>query len=675
MPETALRLIPTVNADLTPSLNQSGISSCQLIRFRDKLPQKLGGWEKFYPFALSGVPRDLHAWEDLNVQTHLAAGTTMQLAVISSGTLQDITPQTFVSDFAPDFSTTNTSATVTVDDPNIANVTTYDAVFFNTPISVGGLVLKGTYPIDSVGGTTTYNIIDDQTATATVSGAGDVPEFVTSNGSSIVTVNFNNHGLASGDPFTFPISTTGGGVTILGTYSALTVPTANQFTIAVNVSATSTATFDMNGGDAQIVYYIALGPLPGGVGYGVGGYGLGGYGTGVVPPVQTGTPITATNWSQDNWGKVLLSCPKNGGIYQWSPDGGFVNARLISGAPIFNGGIFVAMPQQIAVAWASTPAGQEQQDPLTVRWSDILDYENWTAAITNQAGSHRIPTGSKIVGGIQGPQQGLIWTDLSLWAMQYLGLPDVFGFNEVSTGCGLVGQHAVCIMRGNVYWMSSGNFFVLGGSGVQEIPCTVWDVIFQNLDADNQDKCVAAANSAFDEVTFYYPSLSGGTGEIDSYVKYNTEEKSWDYGSLPRTAWTDQSVLGEPIGTTPQGVIFQHETSPDADGGPLVSSFTTGWFVLSEGQDIPFVDWFFPDMKFGLFGGSQTATIVVTIEATNYPNETPRTYGPFTMTSAKTFINVRLRGRLLRLTFSSSDIGSFWRLGLPRFRIAASGRR
>lgn len=674
MPEVGLKLTPGVNADLTPLLNQAGISSGNLIRFRDRLAQKLGGWDRFYPSNVGGIPRDIHPWEDLNVDTHLAVGTTTELDVISSGALLQITPQTLVSDFTPDFSTTATLATGTVTDPNVADVTNYDAVFFATPIAVGGLVLKGLYPVSS-GGTTTYIVTDDQSATGTVANGGAVPQFVTTLNSSIVTVNFAAHGQAVGDPFTFPMLTTGGGVSIEGTYTILTVPGANSFTIAVNTAATSGVTFSMNGGEARIVYYIALGPLAGGSGFGVGGFGVGGFGSGATPSNQTGDPITATNWSLDNWGKILLACPKNGGIYQWSPDGGFLNAKLVSQGPVFNGGIFVAMPEQILVAWASTPEGSEQQDPLTVCWSDILDFETWTDLVTNQAGSHRIPTGSKIVGALQGPQQGLIWTDLSLWAMQYLGLPDVFGFTEISTGCGLLGQHAACTMRGNVYWMSSGNFFVLGGGGVQEIPCTVWDVAFQDLDTANQDKCVAAANSAFDEVTFYYPSLSGGTGEIDSYVKYNTEEKAWDYGSLARTAWSDQSVLGEPIGTAPNGAIFQHETSPDADGQPLLATFTTGWFQISEGRDLPFVDWFFPDMKFGLYGGAQTASVQVTIEATNYPNETPRVYGPFTMTAAKSFINMRLRGRLLRLTFSSSDIGSFWRLGQPMFRIAPSGSR
>ncbi|MDE2096859.1 MAG: hypothetical protein KGL39_06390 [Patescibacteria group bacterium] len=684
MPSAGLKLIPSVNAEFTPSLNQSAIDTCNLIRFKSGLPQKLGGWEKFYAFSLAGIPRDLIAWQDLNAVDHLGTGTTTQLGVITSGVLSDITPQTFTSNIAPDFTTTATSQTVTIADTNITNVTIYDAIFLNTPISVGGTTLTGTFPIALIAGAHSYDITALVAATSSVPSGGAVPAFTVTSGSAIVTVAFAKHGLSVGDDFTFPISTTVGGIAIAGTYVVLSVPTADTFTIAGNTLATSSTSGSMNGGLAQILYYINLGPPIAGAGFGLGGYGSGGYGSGSTPVVQTGTPITATDWTTANWGEVLLSCPENGGIFQWGPSSGFVNAGLISSAPIFNSGIFIAMPEQILIAYGSTAgitglnAGSvsaEQQDPLTIRWSDILDFTTWIPSTTNQAGSYRIPRGSKIVGGLQGPHQAFIWTDIGVWAMSYLGYPLVFGFDELSSGCGLIGKHAAAVMQGAVYWMSTGNFFMIGSAGVQPIPCSVWDIVFQDLDTANQHKCRAAPNSAFNEMWFFYPSLSGGTGECDKYVKVNTQENfEWDYGTLSRSAWIDQSVLGEPIGATPSGVLYQHETSFDADGAPLVSWFETGWFAISDGEEIAFVDWFFPDMKWGYANGAQSATVSVTITSADYPNGTQRVYGPFNMTAAKTFINLRLRGRLIKLKFESDDIGSFWRLGLPRYRFAIDGR-
>lgn len=677
MPEVGLKLRPSVNVEVTPTLNEAGISACNLIRFKAALPQKLGGWEKYYPFSVLGISKDVHPWQDLNATKYLAVGSTQQLAVISEGELRDITPQTFTSDIAPSISTTASSTTVEITDTNIANVTTFDAVFFNTPVSVGGIILSGLYQIINVTGASSYQITAATAAASTVSGSGAVPQFDVTSGSSEVDVTLADHGVAVGDRVVFAIATTLGGITVEGTYSVISVGSSSVFTISGNAVATSTTSADMNGGDAQLVYYIALGPQATGVGYGLGGYGLGGYGTGVVPSAQTGTPITATGWTIDNWGEILLASPSGGAIYYWSPTGGFSNASIVSGGPVFNGGIFVAMPQQILVAWGS--AIQEtigvRQDPLLVSWSDSENFLDWTPTSANMAGSFHIPTGSKIVGGLQGPQQALIWTDIDVYGMSYIGTPLVFGFNKLSSGCGLIGAHAACVLRGVVYWMNQGNFFQMSGNGISQLPCSVWDVVYQDIDTDNQHKCIAAPNSSFDEVTFYYPSLSGGTGENDKYVKLNVVEGTWDYGTLARSAWSDQSVLGEPIGTLPSGTIYQHETSTDADGQPLVSWFETGWFVIAEGRDFAFVDWLFPDMKFGTFGGSQSAAVQMTITAADYPNGNERVYGPFTMTEAKTYINLRLRGRMIKIKVQSSDLGSFWRLGLPRYRIAPDGRR
>ena len=78
----------------------------------------------------------------------------------------------------------------------------------------------------------------------------------------------------------------------------------------------------------------------------------------------------------------------------------------------------------------------------TVAWCDAGNYNTWTAAGTNQAGSFVLPTGSGIVGGAVGPQLNLLWTDVDLWSMSYVGYPFVWGFNKIATGCGLIAQFA-----------------------------------------------------------------------------------------------------------------------------------------------------------------------------------------------------------------------------------------
>lgn len=683
MPFGSVTLRPGINVERTPTLLEAGYSQSQLIRFRDGLAQKLGGWAKFYGFNVPGIPRDLHAWADLNAVNHLLVGTTTALDVITSGSFSDITPQTLKSDFAPNFSTVNTTPTVTIVDPNISNVTINDSVQFNTPVSIGGIILSGVYQIVTIVGTHSYTITAKKNATATVNNAGTIPVFTTTNTSSIVNVNLTAHGTTAGVVVVFPIATTANNVTILGAYTVNTVVDANNFTITVSSTANASSSFSMNGGNAEILYYIALGPPPVGAGYGLGGYGLGGYGTGVVNPNQTGTEITATDWTSDNWGEIALACPENGGIYYWDPTGGFSNASLITTGPIFNRGIFVSTSQQILIAFGSTVDETIgggigiQQDPMLVAWSDVSNFFQWQAITNSQAGNFRIPIGSMCVGGMAVANQNLIWTDLDLWAMSYIGYPETYGFNKIGAGAGLASSHAAMQLRGGVYWMGKSNFYAYTGGGVQVIPCPVWDFVFQNINTAFIKNVRAMPNTPFNEVGWFFPSAASSSGENDSYVKMNITEPGapWDYGTLARSAWIDQTVLGPPIAAVTAGTIYQHETTNDADGQPLGAGFTSGYTYLTEGEDFTFVDQVYPDMIWADSGTAGSASINISFLTVNYPGDTPTIYGPYVVTSATQYISVRFRARQVAINISSSDLGSFWRLGKIRFRFAVSGRR
>lgn len=687
MPHASFKLLPGVDQNKTPALNEAAISNSQLIRFiPDRtlggLVQKLGGWTKFFPDTIGSIVRCLWAWEDTNSNSYLAvgaegiaAGGGQALEVINSGVETDITPQKVTSDVAVDFSTTSGSSTVTIIDANFT-VDRYDVVDIQTQVSVGGLVLFGQYQVTPIG-STSYSIEardklgDPALATSTVSNGGAVPQYDTTSGSNTVDVTLADHGYVAGDTFTALVATSVGGITVYGNYIVTDVASSSVFSIAVSSQASSTATADENAGDAHFVYLNGVGPLASGTGYGVGGYGVGGYGSGSAPDPDLGTPINAVDWTLDNWGEILIACPYGGPIYYWSPAGGAEIALAIANAPSVNEGMFVAMPQRQIIAWGSTFTGII--DPLLIRWCDVNNYDSWIPLITNQAGSYRIPKGSRIVQCIQGPQQGLIWTDLGVWAMQYAGPPYVYQFNEIGNGCGLIGRKAAGSMNGVIYWMGQSQFFRLAGGGVEPIRCPVWDVIFQDLDTANLDKIRIAPNSRFGEITWYYPTNSNG-GEVSHYVKYNVILNEWDYGELGRTAWINESVLGPPIGAAPNQYIYQHETSTDADGSPMVSSFQTGYFVMTEADVKMFIDQIWPDMKWGYYGGVQDANIKLTFYVTDYPGETPLAYGPYTLTQSVKFITPRFRGRLVSIKIESEDIGTFWRLGNIRYRFQQDGK-
>jgi hypothetical protein len=400
-------------------------------------------------------------------------------------------------------------------------------------------------------------------------------------------------------------------------------------------------------------------------------------------------------WTLDNFGEDLIAVPSKQGIFKWIPSGGPPTpATQITQAPPYNQGAFVVMPAQIIMAYGSAPdAGT--QDPMLVRWCDQSDFEDWTPTTVNQAGSFRLSRGSRIIGGLQAPGMAFLWTDLDCWTVQYTGFPLVFSFFQASSQCGLIAQHAATVLGGVVYWMSDHGFFQMAGSGPTQIPCTVWDVVYRNLSLANQDKCLAAGDYKYSEVWFFYPSSDSGTGEIDSYVKYNVVENLWDFGpategvpnQISRTAWVDHNAGGSsvPITVDLNGFIQQQDTNLTADGVAIAGMIRSGFVDITDGATITTVDQFIPDF---LWEGD-SPQLNVTLFFRNYPGEDEVSMGPFPITPATEYVTLRLPRQIVihgttvtaypavrarEVSFQIETISGWWRMGAPRLRSADAGR-
>ena len=104
------------------------------------------------------------------------------------------------------------------------------------------------------------------------------------------------------------------------------------------------------------------------------------------------------------------------------------------------------------------------------------------------------------------------------------------------------------------------------------------------------------------------------------------------------------------------------------------SYFTTGYFTMSEADVKTFVDQVWPDMKWGLYNGTQNATINLTFNYVDYAGQTPQTTPTYALTQATQYVSPRFRGRLTSITLGSNDVGSFWRIGNIRYRLQPDGK-
>lgn len=145
------------------------------VRFKNGLPQKIGGWiaQIIDGATFYGIDRREHEWVSLDGQNWIAQGTSRKLYLLNRGTRYDITPLRRQASLTNPFATTDTSAVVTVTD--VAHgAQDGDFVRFSGATAVGGITLSGEYEIADVLNGNTYTITHSSPATSTTTGGGSV---------------------------------------------------------------------------------------------------------------------------------------------------------------------------------------------------------------------------------------------------------------------------------------------------------------------------------------------------------------------------------------------------------------------------------------------------------------------------------------------------------------------
>jgi len=514
--------------------------------------------------------------------------------------------------------------------------------------------------------------------------------FTTTSGSTTVVVNDAAHGAVKGDFVTFS-SVTGnpGGITnasLTNEFEIQEVLSSGTYTILSPTQATSTAAA---AGSATATYQINVGSDISFVdfGWGTGTWGLSTWGT--PRPASSGLSLLARVWQFDNFGQLLILQQVDGGIYQWNPTSGIgTRATAIAGAPTKSKFALVSTPDRHLVCFGteSTIGDPTTQDPMFVRFSSQENINDFVATATNTAGGQRLTDGNEIVSALRSRGQILIWTDTSIHGQQYLGPPYTFGFQQLGANCGIIAPHASADVNGVAYWMSKDAFFVFDGT-VKKIPCTVQDYVFEDLNIAQATSVNVGINAQFNEVTWFYPSLS--SDYVNRFVTYNYMENVWSVGSMSRTAWTDIGTFEKPLATeydpldneatitTIYGLtagrsnLYNQEDGLDANGVAIDAYIYSGYFDIGDGDQMLLMQRFIPDFK------RQEGNITVALRLRPYPQATavPSSLDPYVITPTTQFVSTRARGRQIQLRIESDELGSFWRFGTMRVDIQPDGLR
>jgi len=200
------------------------------------------------------------------------------------------------------------------------------------------------------------------------------------------------------------------------------------------------------------------------------------------------------------------------------------------------------------IAFGCNEIGGTTINPLLVRWSSSEAAGVWQPLSTNSAGGQELPACSEIVGAMMTRQEILIWTDCGIVSMRYIGSPFYFSFTETAKGMSMASPNAAVNAGGTVYFMDRGAFYTYTGTA-QRLICPVLGTVFDDFDDSQAYKVVAGSNTDFSEVTWFYPSESGG-GEIDKYVIFNYAENIWYTGTMVRGTWNHAGTKSYPLASS-----------------------------------------------------------------------------------------------------------------------------
>ena len=625
-----LALEPGVNREKTSYSNENSWFECDKVRFRQGYAERIGGLTRISADSFLGVCRSLFNWISLAGANYLGVGTNLKFYIGQGGAYYDVTP------------------------------------------------LRST------------------------TAAGDVT-FAASNGSSTLTVSDTDHAAAAGDFVEFSGAAALGGsgnitADVLNQdYEIATVVDANSYTITAKDTSGSTVTANSsdsgNGGGSTVgKYQITPGsataiPL---IGWSGGSWGGGTWGNGEASNTQIRL------WSQSGFGEDLVFAPRGGALYYWDSSAGTTNRAVLvssladaSNVPIVVNTVLVSDVSRFVFCFGANPQGSSTQDPMLIRWSDQESLVQWTPAATNQAGSLRLSKGSSIITAKQARQEVLVWTDSSLYNLQYVGAPIVWSSQIVGENISIASQNSVAYADGASYWMGRDKFYIYDGR-TRQLRCDLRRHIFDNINTEQIDQVFAGTIEAFHEVWWFY--CSSGSSTVDKYVVYNYQQDVWYYGTLTRTAWLDSGLRQFPLAATYNNNLVEHENGVDdnetATPAAISANISSAQFDIDDGDRFAFVKRILPDITFdGSTVDNPTATLSLSpfnnsgSGINNPTSEGGSNSGSVTRTATAPVekyteqLNVRIRGRQMTFKIESTAQGVIWQLGSPRIDIRADGRR
>lgn len=340
-----------------------------------------------------------------------------------------------------------------------------------------------------------------------------------------------------------------------------------------------------------------------------------------------------------------------------SSSGGSVRDTSI---PVGNRGVLVT-PERHALLLQAGGNGRR------VAWSSREDYLDFNfASTTNTAGFLDLQSETPLINFVAVREGTLIWSGNRAFLLRYLGLPFIYGADELGS-TRIYGPNAYAEFEGKVVWMDSSGFTVYDGGSIRPLQCPLVDYVFSNIDPIyGPIRAHATVNGKFDEIWFYYPSI--GATECDRLLIWNYTENWWSLGAIGRTSAFRAGVTEYPLMTGLDNHLYQHENGWTYDTFDIANIFvSSGTINMPDTEQSLSISQLLPSN-----GGNYNLT-KYTLYSRMAPGGSERTFGPY-LSRADGYVDCRVTGRDVRIKINANAAGD-WSIGRLRLKLGAAGGR
>jgi hypothetical protein len=427
---------------------------------------------------------------------------------------------------------------------------------------------------------------------------------------------------------------------------------------------------------------VPPGDVSGGTGSGFGGADFGEDEYGTARPFVSLT-IAPAIWTMDNWGSELVACANwDGNIYKWAP--GDIEATLIEAltgteVPQLNRAIMVSNERHlIAIGAGEYVVDHWEKNQRRIAWSSQENYAEWTPTVINSAGDLELQTPGLAICGVEFRSEILIFTDVDVHRMNYLGPPYFYGISKLADNAGIVSAVAMCVTNRFVMWVARDSFMIYDGT-VKELSSEVSEWFRDRVNPQHTGKIIVGHNPRFNEVWVHLPGRD--SDENSEYIIWNYEENTWSTGFLARTAWDEAQVFFypmacEPIGTleAPQTKLYYHERGYTNDGLSRNADIwiETSPIEIASGDQLVVCRRFIQDTA----SNSVTPSTALSVQFTHSlaPEASEVVEGPYAVDEARGYTDVRFTGRQVKIRWNQL-VDENWSIGDYRLEIVAGSGR